>query len=95
MSAWEMEEILAWHQQYGHRWAPVPLLGRFAENRHPTVASKAGRSDLTGVGENSHADRDVCTTGPGRTSLPQATFTGEILSKPNLPLVRFSGFTGS
>src|SRR3984893_18131726 len=76
-SVWETGEILASHQPYGHRWAPAPLLCRFAVNRHPTAAIKAGRSDLTGVGESSH-DRDVCTTGPGRTSLPQATFTGEI-----------------
>src|SRR5882757_726747 len=36
-------QIQAWHQQYGERWAPSPLLRRLAETGTPLRAAKPGR----------------------------------------------------
>jgi len=33
-------QIAAWHQRYGDRWAPAPLLRRLAENRTPLREAK-------------------------------------------------------
>jgi len=37
-------QIAAWHQQYGERWAPAALLRQLAEARTPFREAKAGRS---------------------------------------------------
>jgi 3-hydroxyacyl-CoA dehydrogenase len=36
-------QIQAWHQQYGERWAPAPLLRRLAETNTPLREAKPGR----------------------------------------------------
>jgi len=36
-------QIQAWHQQYGERWAPAPLLRRLAETGTPLREAKPGR----------------------------------------------------
>jgi hypothetical protein len=36
-------QIQAWHQQYGERWAPSPLLRRLAESGTPLREAKPGR----------------------------------------------------
>src|SRR5208337_2127637 len=36
-------QIQAWHQQYGERWAPSPLLRRLAETGTPLREAKPGR----------------------------------------------------
>jgi len=36
-------QIQAWHQQYGERWAPAPLLRRLAESGTPLREAKPGR----------------------------------------------------
>jgi 3-hydroxyacyl-CoA dehydrogenase len=36
-------QIQAWHQQYGARWAPAPLLRRLAESGTPLREAKPGR----------------------------------------------------
>jgi 3-hydroxyacyl-CoA dehydrogenase len=36
-------QIRAWHQQYGERWAPAPLLPRLAETSTPLREAKPGR----------------------------------------------------
>ncbi len=38
-------QIAAWHQRYGERWAPSPLLRRLAEAGTPLREAKAGRAD--------------------------------------------------
>ena len=35
-------QIQAWHQQYGERWAPAPLLRRLAETGTPLRDAKPG-----------------------------------------------------
>jgi 3-hydroxyacyl-CoA dehydrogenase len=37
-------QIQAWHQQYGERWAPAPLLRRLAETGTPLREAKPGRA---------------------------------------------------
>jgi 3-hydroxyacyl-CoA dehydrogenase len=37
-------QIAAWHQQYGERWAPSPLLRRLAETNTPFRDAKPGRA---------------------------------------------------
>jgi 3-hydroxyacyl-CoA dehydrogenase len=36
-------QIQAWHQQYGERWTPSPLLRRLAETGTPLREAKPGR----------------------------------------------------
>ena len=36
-------QIAAWHQRYGARWAPSPLLRRLAESNTPLREAKAER----------------------------------------------------
>ena len=36
-------QIAAWHQQYGERWAPAPLLRQLAETGTPFREAKPGR----------------------------------------------------
>ncbi len=36
-------QIQAWHQQYGARWAPAPLLRQLAESGTPLREAKPGR----------------------------------------------------
>jgi hypothetical protein len=36
-------QIKAWHQQYGERWAPAPLLRQPAESGAPFREAKPGR----------------------------------------------------
>ena len=36
-------QIAAWHQRYGERWVPAPLLRRLAETNTPFRDAKPGR----------------------------------------------------
>jgi 3-hydroxyacyl-CoA dehydrogenase len=36
-------QISAWHQRYGERWAPSPLLRRLAESNTPLRDAKPSR----------------------------------------------------
>jgi len=37
------DHIQAWHQQYGNRWAPAPLLHELAETNTPFREARSGR----------------------------------------------------